>query len=48
MNELTIIDREFQDILDNDEYMKTFKKLTKDQQLAELSKLLADINGNNN
>lgn len=44
MNNMEIFEQEFQDTSDNSEYMKMFKRLTKDQQLAELSRLIAEIN----
>lgn len=47
MSNTEIFEQELQDISDNSEYMKMFKRLTKDQQLAELSRIVAEINGSN-
>lgn len=38
-------DKDFDIFYEVDEYMKNFKRLTEDQQLAELSQMVAEING---
>lgn len=47
MSNTEIYDQEMQDISNNSEYMKMFKGTTKDQQLAELSRMVAEINSSN-
>lgn len=47
MSNTEIFEQELQDIGDNSEYMKMFKRLTKDQQLEELSRMVTEINGSN-
>lgn len=44
MSNTEIFEQELQDIGDNSEYMKMFKKLTKVQQLEELSRMVTEIN----
>lgn len=47
MNNAEIYDWELQTIGDNSGCMKMFKRLTKDQQLEELSRIVAEINDSN-
>lgn len=44
MNNQELLNDDLEYLCKNDEYMKKFKKLSKDQQLAELSRVIDEIN----